>query len=176
MKKNLNGKVILIIVVMLACIFGIIGIPGGFTGKTVIPGLARSRPLTITRSSAASPLRADGAASLHQRPFHHRPANDDIAGVRHQNIIAFRIVADGAVWHHQQWLRCAQRNSDPRKQSRKQLQVRILEHGAHLDRAGRRGGAEVAQNQACLRAENHPRSGGQQARELSRHLTGFSPC
>ncbi len=35
MKKNLNGKVILIVVVMLACIYGIFGIPGGFTGKDI---------------------------------------------------------------------------------------------------------------------------------------------
>lgn len=41
MKKNLNGKVILIIAVLLVCIFGIIGIPGGFTGKDLTAAISK---------------------------------------------------------------------------------------------------------------------------------------
>jgi preprotein translocase subunit SecD len=41
MKKNLNSKVVLIIAVMLVCIYGIIGIPGGFTGKDLTAALTK---------------------------------------------------------------------------------------------------------------------------------------
>ena len=35
MKKNLKGRVVLIVAVLLVCLFGIIGIPSGFSGKAI---------------------------------------------------------------------------------------------------------------------------------------------
>ena len=39
MKKNLQGRVVLIIAVLVACLYGIIGIPSGFSGKAVLDSL-----------------------------------------------------------------------------------------------------------------------------------------
>ena len=39
MKKNLNSKIALIVVVLLVCVYGIIGIPSGFTGKALLASI-----------------------------------------------------------------------------------------------------------------------------------------
>ena len=39
MKKNLNSKIALIIAVLLVCVYGIVGIPSGFTGKALLASL-----------------------------------------------------------------------------------------------------------------------------------------
>jgi preprotein translocase subunit SecD len=41
MKKNLNSKIALIIAVLLICVYGIIGIPSGFSGKALKDALTR---------------------------------------------------------------------------------------------------------------------------------------
>ncbi len=41
MKKNLNGKIALIIAVLLVCIYGIIGIPSGFSGRALTEALTK---------------------------------------------------------------------------------------------------------------------------------------
>ncbi len=41
MKKDLKGKVLLIIAVLLVCIYGIIGIPGGYTGKDLAAAVTK---------------------------------------------------------------------------------------------------------------------------------------
>jgi preprotein translocase subunit SecD len=41
MKKNLNGKIALIFAVLLVCIYGIIGIPSGFSGKALTDALTK---------------------------------------------------------------------------------------------------------------------------------------
>jgi len=41
MKKNLNSKIALIIAVLLICVYGIIGIPSGFSGQALKDSLTR---------------------------------------------------------------------------------------------------------------------------------------
>src|SRR5215469_982358 len=40
MKKNLTGRWVLIAAVLVACIFGIIGIPSGLSGKALVESLS----------------------------------------------------------------------------------------------------------------------------------------
>src|SRR5579884_1416246 len=39
MKKNLQGRVVLIIAVLLVCLYGIFGIPNGVSGKAIVQAL-----------------------------------------------------------------------------------------------------------------------------------------
>ena len=41
MKKNLKGKIALIAVVLLACVYGILGVPSGFSGKALTEALTK---------------------------------------------------------------------------------------------------------------------------------------
>jgi preprotein translocase subunit SecD len=41
MKKNLNGKIALIVAVLLVCVYGIIGVPSGVTGKALTDALTK---------------------------------------------------------------------------------------------------------------------------------------
>ncbi len=36
MKKNLNNKILLIVAVLLVCVYGILGVPSGVTGKALM--------------------------------------------------------------------------------------------------------------------------------------------
>jgi preprotein translocase subunit SecD len=41
MKKNLNGKIALIVAVLLVCVYGILGVPSGFSGKAMQDALTK---------------------------------------------------------------------------------------------------------------------------------------
>jgi preprotein translocase subunit SecD len=41
MKKNLNGKIALIVAVLLVCVYGILGVPSGFSGKALTEALTK---------------------------------------------------------------------------------------------------------------------------------------
>ena len=41
MKKNLNNKIILIVAVLLVCVYGIIGVPSGVTGKALLESMTK---------------------------------------------------------------------------------------------------------------------------------------
>jgi preprotein translocase subunit SecD len=41
MKKNLNGKIALIVAVLLVCVYGILGVPAGFSGKALTEALTK---------------------------------------------------------------------------------------------------------------------------------------
>lgn len=41
MKKNLNGKIALIVAVLLVCIYGIFGVPSGVSGKALTDALTK---------------------------------------------------------------------------------------------------------------------------------------
>ena len=41
MKKNLNNKILLICAVLVICIYGIIGVPSGFTGKALMEAMTK---------------------------------------------------------------------------------------------------------------------------------------
>jgi len=41
MKKNLNGKIALIFAVLLVCVYGILGVPSGFSGKALTEALTK---------------------------------------------------------------------------------------------------------------------------------------
>jgi len=41
MKKNLNSKIALIVAVLLVCVYGIIGVPSGVTGKALTEALTK---------------------------------------------------------------------------------------------------------------------------------------
>jgi preprotein translocase subunit SecD len=41
MKKNLNGKIALIVAVLVACVYGIVGIPSGFSGKALTDSVVK---------------------------------------------------------------------------------------------------------------------------------------
>jgi preprotein translocase subunit SecD len=41
MKKNLNNKILLIVVVLVVCVYGIFGVPSGFTGKALMDAMTK---------------------------------------------------------------------------------------------------------------------------------------
>jgi preprotein translocase subunit SecD len=41
MKKNLNNKILLIVVVLAVCVYGIFGVPSGFTGKALMEAMTK---------------------------------------------------------------------------------------------------------------------------------------
>ena len=41
MKKNLNNKILLIVAVLVICIYGIFGVPSGFTGKALVEAMTK---------------------------------------------------------------------------------------------------------------------------------------
>ncbi len=41
MKKNLNNKILLIVAVLVICIYGIFGVPSGFTGKALLEAMTK---------------------------------------------------------------------------------------------------------------------------------------
>src|ERR1035441_10485702 len=41
MNKNLKNKIALIVVVLVVCIYGIIGVPSGFTGKALLSAMGK---------------------------------------------------------------------------------------------------------------------------------------
>ena len=41
MKKNLNGKIALIIAVLLVCVYGVLGVPSGFSGKALTDAITK---------------------------------------------------------------------------------------------------------------------------------------
>jgi preprotein translocase subunit SecD len=41
MKKNLNGKIALIVAVLLVCVYGILGVPSGFSGKALTEAMTK---------------------------------------------------------------------------------------------------------------------------------------
>ena len=41
MKKNLKGKIALIIAVLLVCVYGIVGVPSGVTGKALTEAVSK---------------------------------------------------------------------------------------------------------------------------------------
>ena len=43
MKKNLNGKIAIIVGVLLVCLYGIFGIPQGVTGAALLSAITQGR-------------------------------------------------------------------------------------------------------------------------------------
>jgi preprotein translocase subunit SecD len=41
MKKNLNSKIALIVAVLVVCVYGIFGVPSGFTGKALTEAMTK---------------------------------------------------------------------------------------------------------------------------------------
>ena len=60
MKKNLKGRVALIVAVLLVCIYGIIGIPSGLSGKALLEAIRRVTA-TITLGHPLDPGTQMGA-------------------------------------------------------------------------------------------------------------------
>ena len=53
MKKNLNSKIALIVAVLLVCVYGIVGIPSGFTGKALLASITNRIHLGLDHDSRA---------------------------------------------------------------------------------------------------------------------------
>ena len=85
MKKNLNGRIVLIVAFLLVCIYGIIGIPAGFTGKALLASITQRIHLGLDlRGGAHLILQVQVIEAVSQE-------TDDIAGQIQQNLKAANI-------------------------------------------------------------------------------------
>ena len=67
MKKNLNSKIALIVAVLLVCLYGIFGIPSGFSGKALMDAMTKRIHLGLDLRGGAHLILAGGGLGGGQR-------------------------------------------------------------------------------------------------------------